>query len=475
MPVNLDKIDLTTGSVVKKVFRLSIPIIISNLMHVFYNITDTAWLGQLSREAVAAMAFVFPVLFFVLSIGIGVGVAGSILVAQYEGAGRKKMVNYSAGQAMVFTVFLSLIISALGYFLGGRLVAFLGAEEKVVVLAESYLKTLFPGIIFMFTFFVFSALMRSWGNTKTAMKIIVISNIVNIALDPLLIFGFGIIPAMGMKGAALATVLSRLLASSIAVYILFKGKRFITLTKADLKPDLKMLKKLFKLGWPSTVEHMLRSAGFMILTAIVAGFGTVYIAAYGVGVRIFSVFIMPSLAVGMGVASGVGQNLGAKLTDRAKKLIANAALIVFAALTVVGIGVYVWGEAIIGVFLKTGGYETVRAGVECLRIMVLAGPFVGAAITIRGGFTGAGRTIQSMIIGIIGLWCIRVPLAYFFSVVSRNPVGIWSALVMGGIADMIISVIYYYKGNWAFSVIGGGVSEKTADNILLEEEKSFRT
>ena len=188
---NISKLDLTSGPPVRKIFKLSLPIIISNLMHVLYNLADTAWLGILGKEEVAAMAFVFPIIFFVVSIGLGAGIAGSIFVAQYEGAGEPEKVNYAAGQTLVITLILAAIVSVIGYIFSPALVKLLGAEPSVVPLAVSYLKVIFPGLIFMFSFFVFNAIMRGWGDTITPMKIMVASNLINVILDPVFIFGLG--------------------------------------------------------------------------------------------------------------------------------------------------------------------------------------------------------------------------------------------------------------------------------------------
>ncbi|MEA3506251.1 MAG: MATE family efflux transporter, partial [Elusimicrobiota bacterium] len=355
------KLDLTSGPPVKKILKLSYPIIISNIMQVFYNLADTAWLGVLGKEAVAAMAFIFPIVFFVISIGLGVGIAGSIFVSQYEGAGRTDKVNYAAAQTLSITFILAVIFSILGYFFSPALIRLLGAGPKVVPLAVSYLKVLFPGLIFMFSFFIFNAIMRGWGDTITPMKIMVASNLVNIALDPVFIFGIGPSPRMGVSGAALATVISRLLASAIGIYILFKGKQALTLHIKYLKPNWVMAKKIFKLGWPATLEHSMRSAGSMALTSLVAAFGTVYVAAYSIGTRIFSMFIMPSLAVSMGVVAGVGQSLGAGLEKRARIITLKMGGLIIVIVGILALFFHIGSAGVVRIFLKAGDKEVLDA------------------------------------------------------------------------------------------------------------------
>ncbi|MBN2406944.1 MAG: MATE family efflux transporter [Elusimicrobia bacterium] len=466
-------LDLTTGPAVKKVFILSAPLVVSNLMHVLYNMVDTAWLGVLGKNEVAAMAFVFPVIFLVVSIGAGIGIAGSILVAQYEGAGDSRMVNFAAGQTLIFSAIMALAITFAGYFSGGAMVRFLGASLTVAELAESYLKVIFPGIFFMFAFFVFNALMRGWGNTRVPMNIMIFSNIINIVLDPVFIFGFGFIPAMGIKGAALSTVLSRLVASVIGIYLLFKGGYALSLKPGLLKPDVKMLSRIFSLGWPATIEHAMRASGMMAVTAIVAVFGTVYVAAYGIGARVLSFFIMPSLAVSMGVSAGVGQNLGAGFKERARKITVQTAVVLSLIFAAAAAAMFAGAGGIMRIFISGENVEVISRGAQFLRRLAVMAPFVGSAVILRGGLKGAGRTLHSMLLGMIGLWIIRIPLAYVMAVVYRSPEGVWNSFLVGGIAEFVCVAIYFMKVDWAVPLIGANFRERMAESVMPEEEKSF--
>ncbi|MGM0442438.1 MAG: MATE family efflux transporter [Elusimicrobiota bacterium] len=473
---NSSKLNLTTGSPVKKIFKLSYPIIISNLMHVVYNMADTAWLGILGKEEVAAMAFAFPIVFFVVSLGMGVGIAGSIFVSQYEGAGKKEKVNYVAAQTLSITFILAVIVSILGYIFSPFLVELLGAEPAVAVLTVSYLKVIFPGLVFMFSFFIFNALMRGWGDTVTPMKIMVVSNLVNIIVDPILIFGIGPIPRMGITGAALATVLSRLLASIVGVYILFKGKQSLSLKLENLKPDWKMGKKIFKLGWPATLEHSMRSIGFMILTSLVATFGTVYVAAYSIGTRVFSLFIMPSLAVSMGVVAGVGQSLGAGLEKRAREITLRMSGFMVLIIGIIAAFFFLGSENIVKIFLRSGDSETLKAAALFLRRLAYTAPFVSGAITMRGGFKGAGRTFHSLILGFAGLWIVRIPLSYLWAGRINSAVGIWNSFIVAGIVELLLTIIYYRYVHWSEVVIE---EEKLKEEIIStefeKEDGAFRT
>jgi putative MATE family efflux protein len=414
------------------------------------------------------MAFVFPIMFFVVSVGIGIGISGSILVAQYEGARRREKVNYVAAQTFTFAFFAALVLSVLGYFSSGFLVELLGADSEVAPLAEGYLKIIFSGIVLIFAFFIFTSMMRAWGDTRTPMRIMVASNLLNMILDPVLIFGIGFFPSMGIKGAALATVFSRLIASAVGIYILLKRDRGLHIVPKNLKPDLAVIKKIFKLGWPAVMEHASRAMGMMVLTAVVAGFGTVAVAAYSVGIRVFSIFIMPSVAVSMSVASVVGQNLGAGFKERVKTATWKSAVAVFVSLAFISLFVY-WGRFnLAGIFLSSDGRQVLGTAASFLTRIALGAPFLGAAIILRGAFKGAGRTFQSMLLALIGLFGFRVVLAYVLAVTSGSSTGIWNAFVFASIGELVLCALYYYHGRWVVPVVGK--PEISPAMELLEKE-----
>ncbi len=463
------KIDLITGHPLKKVLLLSLPLIVSNLMHVLYSIVDTAWLGMLGKNEVAAMTFVFPIIFLIVSVGIGIGIAGSVLVAQYEGAGEGKKVNYAAAQTLSFTFFLTILLSVAGYLYSGRLVRLLGASEAVIPLARVYLRIIFAGLLVMFAFHIFNSLMRGWGNTVTPMKIMVASNLLNMALDPVLIFGLWIFPRMGIAGAAVATIVAKTGAAAAGLYVLFRGRHSLRIRVRDLKPDLSVIGKLLVIGWPAMVEHALKAAGIILLTAIVALFGTVYVAALGIGVRVFSVVIMFAFAVSLAVASAVGQNLGAGLDQRARYVARASSFAVAFCLLFAGAAIYFGSARIAGLFMGAGDREVIVAASSFLKRLGIAAPFMGVVIVMRGAFKGAGRTLQSMFIGITGLVVIRVIYAWVAAARFGSSHGVWNAFIVSGAAELLLCVAYYWKGVWAVPAVE--LPPSTGPLELPEEEE----
>ncbi|PSH02135.1 MAG: MATE family efflux transporter, partial [Nanohaloarchaea archaeon QH_8_44_6] len=204
-----EELDLLNGPVGKNLFYLSLPVIVINLLQTAYNLADTFWLGQYSGEALTAITFAFPLVFFLISLGMGLAVAGSVLVAQFEGSGKPGKRDYAASQTIAFSALASVILGLFGYFFIGDIVGLLGAKGAVAASASGYLQIISIGLFSMFGFLVFQSLMRGFGDTVTPMLLMLGTVILNIIIDPLFIFGFWIIPEMGVEGAAVATVVAR--------------------------------------------------------------------------------------------------------------------------------------------------------------------------------------------------------------------------------------------------------------------------
>jgi len=226
---------ITEGGLLGPMFRLAWPIVVIQLLQVTYNIADTFWLGRLSADAVGALSLAFPLIFLLISIAGGFTTAGSILVAQYTGADSEGSAGKVAGQILSFVTILAVVLGVVGYFATGPMLSALPSQGattvQVVPLAGDYMEVFFLGLPFLFGFFVFTSLMRGYGDTRTPMRVMVVSVALNVMLDPLLIFGLSPIPAlgidsaiisgMGIKGAALATILSQGVASALGFYVFF--------------------------------------------------------------------------------------------------------------------------------------------------------------------------------------------------------------------------------------------------------------
>lgn len=467
-----EELDLLEGSVGKNLFYLSLPVIVINLLQTAYNLADTFWLGQYSGDALTAITFAFPLVFFLISLGMGLAVAGSVLVAQFEGSGKPEKRDFAASQTIAFSAIASVVLGAFGYFFIGDIVGLLGASGAVAVSASGYLQIISIGLFSMFGFLVFQSLMRGYGDTITPMILMLGTVILNIIIDPLFIFGWWIIPEMGVEGAAVATVLARTLSLAIGIGLLFKGVRGPKVSLGDMRPDLGFFKKMMSIGVPASVEGAGRSISVNALTAVVGWtFANPVVAGFGIGVRIFSMIFLPAAAVGRGVESMTGQNLGAGNYDRAGKTAKEGAKYSFLILTFLGVLTFVFADQIAGVFIGAGQENSeliASTGADFLRYVAFSFGFIGILRSYNGSFRGAGKTVTAAVISIATLGLIRLPIAYIGSI-KIGTKGVWAAFFISNVAGALIAYLWYQKGTWRQTV----TDEDKAKGEVAEETEGF--
>ncbi|GAA0662851.1 MATE family efflux transporter [Natronoarchaeum mannanilyticum] len=445
-----EEFDLTSGDIGKPLFFLAMPIVVTNLFQTAYNLADTFWLGQYSTDALAAISFAFPMVFLLISFGMGISVAGSVLVAQFTGAEEEAEAEYAASQTVTFALLVSVVLGAIGYVSVGGFLDIMGASSDVLPLATDYMEVISLGLLFMFGFFVFIALMRGYGDTITPMLVMFGSVVLNIVIDPFLIFGWWVFPEMGIQGAAVATVFSRGLALVVGLAIMFRGVRGVQINLRDMAPDLTYLRRLVRIGLPASVEGMGRALSMNLLLFIVALFPDPVVAAYGIGTRVFSVIFLPAIAVARGVETMTGQNIGAGKPDRAAEAAGLAAKTLFGVLSVAGVLVFLAPEPIVSVFVgadQANADRVVEVGTQFLRYVALTFGFIGIMRAYTGSFRGAGKTLTAAAISVVTLGVIRFPVAWF-GADAIGESGIWIAFAASNVVGATIAYAWYQRGTW---------------------------
>jgi putative MATE family efflux protein len=451
-----EEFDLTAGDVGKPLFYLSLPIVVTNLLQTAYNLVDTFWIGQYSTEALAAISFAFPMVFLIISLGMGLAVAGSILVAQYTGADKTREAEYAASQTVGFAAVAAVLIGSVAYVFVGDILALLGAAPAVLPLATAYMEIISLGIFFMFGFFVFISLMRGYGDTITPMLVMLGSVALNVALDPFLIFGWWIFPQWGIEGAAIATVFSRGLALVVGLWIMLSGRRGVRIRPRDIVPDLGYGRRLVRIGVPASVEGTGQAVAINLLMFIVGTFSTPVVAAFGIGVRVFSVIFLPAIAVARGVETMSGQNIGAGKPDRAALTARVAARTTFLILAAAGVVTFVFADPIVALF--TDDAAVVEVGATFLRYVAPSFGFIGIMRSYNGGFRGAGKTLTAAAIAVSMLGLIRLPIAWVASG-PMGPPGVWLSFLISNIAGAVIAYVWFQRGTWRSS----GATEPRVD------------
>ena len=469
-----EEFDLTSGDIGKPLFFLSLPIVITNLLQTAYNLADTFWLGQFSTEALAAISFAFPMVFLLIALGMGISVAGSVLVAQHTGADEAARAEYAASQTVTFGIGAAAVLGAIGVAVVSDFLGLLGASPDVLPLATDYMRVISAGMPFMFGFFVFIALMRGYGDTITPMLVMLGTVVLNILIDPLLIFGFDANPLFGMlgmrglesslfavtgyagsgmAGAAYATVFSRAVALVVGLAIMFRGTRGVEIHLSEMVPDLSYARKIVAIGVPASIEGTGRALSVNLMLVIVGLFPTTVVAGYGIGVRVFSVIFLPAIAVARGVETMTGQNIGAGEPDRGAAAARLAAKVTFGVLAAVGVVVWLAAVPIADVF--TDDPQVISATRDFLRWVAPTFGFIGVMRAYTGSFRGAGKTLTAAVISILMLGFIRLPLAYvavrppaFLGIESLGSPGIWLSFAVSNVAGAAMAYAWYQRGTW---------------------------
>ncbi|WP_206062571.1 MATE family efflux transporter [Kushneria phosphatilytica] len=377
MPRRADT-SLLEGPVLASLLRLAVPIVLANVLQSLYQLIDAFWVGRLGGHAVAAVSVCFPITFLLIALGSGLGVAGSTLVAQYMGAGQHRMVNRVAAQTLLMVALVSIGLSLLGEWLAPSLLKLLGVAPEVYDGALIFLRFSLAAMIFTFGFAMFQSLMRGIGEVRTPLYIVAGTVVLNVVLDPLLIFGLGPIPGLGVGGAALATLITQALALMIGLRLLLRGRWTIQPAASDFRPDWPFIRRAFRLGFPASIELSARALSMNVMVFLVSGFGTVTIAAYGVGTNVLSFVIIPALGLSMSTAALVGQNIGAGQFERAARIARLSAAIAFVTLSLVGALVFVFATALVRFFVPADD-AVIATGGRFLHTVALTFGFIGLA------------------------------------------------------------------------------------------------
>jgi putative MATE family efflux protein len=306
----------------------------------------------------------------------------------------------------------------------------------------------FIGIVFVFLFAMFQALMRGVGQTTVPLIIVLGTVILNFLLDPLFIFGWGPVDPHGVMGAALATLFTQALAALLGIIVFLRGRHGIQLAWRGFRPDKRYIKRAFLLGLPGSVELSTRALGLMVMAFLVASFGTLTIAAYGVGSTLLQVVMIPAMGLSMAVSTLVGQNMGAGNIQRAARITRVSAVAGFVILTVIGAAAYLAAPALVGFFIPEDP-AVIANGARFLRIMCLTWGAMVVQLCIVSAFRASGNMLNAMALAIISQWVVQFPLAYILSThTTLGALGIWWAFPVTNILMALVSLGWFAQGGW---------------------------
>ena len=465
------------GPILTSLIALAVPIVLTNILQAGYQLIDAFWVGRLGGDAVAAVSVTFPVIFLSIALGTGLAIAGSTLIAQYVGAKQQDMVNHVAAQTLLMIAFVSIVLGAIGYVIAPSLLSLMGVTPEVYEGALGFMRVSFIGLVFTFTFFMFQSIMRGIGETTLPIYIVLATVALNFVLDPLFIFGWGPIPAMGVMGAALATLGTQSIAAFAGIFVLLRGKHGVHLFLKDFVPDLSYIKRAFFLGFPASIEMSARALALTVMTFLIASFGTLAVASYGVAGNVIQVIIIPAMGLAMAISTLVGQNIGAGNMERAARIGRLGAWLSFWMLTTVGVLTFLFAPALVAFFVPEEP-EVIASGATVLRTMSLSWGFLGAQIALTGVLRASGNMVMTMVLTLVSQWVIQFPLAYMLAKHTDLGVnGIWWAFPIANVLTVLITVAIYMKGDWKGKRLTDPeevLTEKVSEEIIVEESFANR-
>jgi putative MATE family efflux protein len=445
-----ESFDYTSGSIKKGVILLAIPMVLEMLMESVFALVDLYFVGHLEQSsyAIQAVGLTESVITIVYSIAIGISMAATAVVARRIGEKDPVAAAKAGMQAIIIAFVINTIISIFGFIYAKEILLFMGASVEAAEYGVNFTRIMMGGSLCIMLLFLINGIFRGAGNAAIAMKSLWLANICNIILCPILINGFGPIPAFGLMGAAMATTIGRSVGVLYQLYHLFNGRGILKIIPSYFIPDLEQIKALVKIAAPGVLQFVIASCSWIFLAQLVATTGGDHgSAGYQTALRIMMFFILPAWGLSNAAATLVGQNLGAKKIERAEKSVFTTAkynVIFMAIITVITL---VFSSSLISFF--TNDLIIQKIAVEALQTMCLGYVFYGIGMVLINTFNGAGDTWTPTMINFFGFWLFQIPLAYLLSKYYKmGPTGVFIAIPIAETAITLASIVLYKRGKW---------------------------
>jgi putative MATE family efflux protein len=438
---------LTTGSITKGIFSMALPIIMANSLNVIMELANAFFLGKVGSNALAAVTMSFAVIFFIMTFGIGLGIGTVAMVSRAYGARDFSRAEHIGTQSLMLGMAAAVAIGTFGFLFAPHMLSVMGARGEILEMGTIYLKLVFSGLIFMFFMFQSNSVFQGAGQMMTPMKIGAVTTVLNIALDPILIFGLLGLPKMGVAGAGTATLVARIIGSILMARVLLRGRHAVRLRLDELKPDFTVMKKILLVGLPGGIQLMIRSSSMLVMTGLAAALGPMVVAALGVGNRLFGIFLLPGFGFGAASSTLVGQNLGAKNPRRAEKSVLMTVLYYLIFITLGAIPLFIFSRQVAAVFNPEP--EFVALASDFIRYIAVGAFFLSPGMMFTQALQGAGATMLPLVATAITLYGVQIPVAYVLSArLNAGAHGIWISTVAAGMVNAVLMSAIFFWGAW---------------------------
>jgi putative MATE family efflux protein len=441
---------LITGPIAKTLFFFAMPVLLGNVLQSLNGSVNAIWVGKfLGENALAATSNANIIMFFLLSTIFGIGMAATILIGQSIGAKDVDKAKRVVGSSALFFVILSIVITALGAVFTPHILVWMNTPAAVMPFALDYTRIMFLGIPFMFGFNFVMTVLRGSGNSKTPFYFLLLAVFLDIVLNPLLIFGIGPFPKMGIAGSALSTVIAQLVSLVLLILFLYRQQYFLRIKRDELhllRLDREILSALIKKGLPMGLQMIVVSSSGLALFNLVNSFGADSAAAYGAATQLSSYIQMPAMALGAAVSSITAQNVGAGKWDRVHRTTLIGVIYNFLMSGLVAGIIYLFNRQALSLFLPSNG-AAIEIGMHINELTLGAFVLFGVYMVVSGVIRSTGSVMVPLLVTFIALWVIRIPLAYFLA----NRYGfdaLWWSFPASFSMAVVITCFYYFFGNW---------------------------
>lgn len=444
--------DYTAGNLNRAIFLLAIPMVLEMVLESLFAVVDVFWVGHLGANAVATVGLTESLLSLVFAVGIGLSISTTAMVARRIGEKDPEDAAIAGVQAIFLGLLISLSIGIPTYIFAPKLLQLMGASPAILAIGSGYARIALGGCGAIVMLFLNNAIFRGAGDAAIAMRLLWVSNIINLILDPCLIFGLGPFPKLGVTGAALATFTGRSIGVLYQFYRLMKGTERIHVLARHIRVHFNVLWRLVRVSFTGILQFAIAHTSWIGLVRIISSFGADALAGYTVAIRILIFIILPSWGLSNAAATLVGQNLGAKKPDRAEKSVWRTGLYNVLFLGSIGIFFVFFATPAVKLFIQDPVVVPIAA--NALRILSYGNIGYAYAMVMLQAFNGAGDTITPTIVNFFGFWMFQIPLAWWLSFrLQMHEFGVFFAIVLAEGAIAGASVLLFRRGRWKKQII----------------------
>ncbi len=444
--------DLTTGSIGIAIFVLSVPMIVEMFAESLFALVDIFFVGHLGADAVAIVGLTESMMALVYAVAFGLAIGGTAMVARRIGEKDADGAAKTATHVIYLGVIVSVLMSIPGIVLAPNIFALLGAEPQVLEAGVPFMRIMLGGNAVVVFIFLLNAIFRGAGDAAIAMRVLWFANVLNMILAPCFIYGVLFFPELGVTGAAVGTTIGRGAGVLYAAWFLFKGSKRFTIRAEHWRLDSELLGRIVSLSVTAVVQFLIGTASWSILVRVIAGFGSVAIAGYVIGLRVIIFALLPALGMANAAATLVGQNLGAGKPERAERAVWTAAFINAAIYLGIAIIFVIFAGPIARIF--TDEKDVAAYAVDSLRIISYGFAFYGFGMVVETSFNGAGDTRTPTLINIFLFWLFEIPLAYLLAYqAGLGPHGVFWAITIAFSTLAVVSAFLFRRGKWKLKVV----------------------